>query len=259
MKNNPQNVQDEKCLKLSEKIDNKNPYKNKLIEMESDKNDNPLYSILVLGFFIYCFVFVVVLTFSKTYNYEISLIGFFFVTICLFHTYKKEKLILKGLAYPIIFIIAIPIAIFAEISDKSGIENINIIKTFLFFCEINQKSYLALLVLSFLTLGISFCHINSPWKIYNQFYLFQRNYKPKWTVNNVIDANYDYAIIFFFAFLYAIYSSISTPQDSFSFNLKLLAPLFILEYPFFVYRAFKAKRYIDTFNKASHYHLKKGK
>lgn len=236
--------------KLSEQISGDNPYKQKLIDMETPSQHHPIYSTLVLGLLIYCWGFFLCMFFKKACAYEASFIIIFFATCCLFFTYKKNYLNLSKSLHRGIFICVVILSILLEASDKTNISFLPMWQTFLFFVELNSKSYLVLAILAFFMLGVSLCYTDSVNETYKHFYEFQKKNKKKLTVEDIINANYDFACVLCLISPYIVYLALSKADDIYRLNLKLLSLITFLELPPYACRCFVAKRYLRLFNKA---------
>ena len=83
--------------KLSEKLSDDNPYKKKLIEMETPSEKHPIYTGLVWGLLIYSWIFFIVLLYKQinlSYLYNLKLVissaNIIFVTLAICLCYKKK-------------------------------------------------------------------------------------------------------------------------------------------------------------------------
>ncbi len=157
--------------KLSEKISDSNPLKDKLIEMETPSDNSPIYSFLSIGLLIYVWLFLFTLIYKQANGIGYAIFSVVFTTICFVFVYKKPYLISdkKNLKITIIYIITFLLSIALAISHKDSFSFHEIANTFLFCLEINTKSYMALSVLSSLTLGISLSYILSPYEGYKRY------------------------------------------------------------------------------------------
>ncbi len=236
--------------KLSEQLSDDNPYKKKLIQMETPSEKHPIYFFLIYGLYLYCLLFFAVILFSKSYGYEICIIVIFWMTCCLYFTKGKNYLILSKKAHFFILSSAVIMSIFLEILDKQSIPFSSIGKLFLFFIEINQKSYLALSILAFFTVGLSLCYTESIDKGYEHFTNFQQKNKRGLSMVDIVNANYDFAVVLSLIFPYFIYLALDDAQDIFRQNIKLLSLVVFLEMPPYIYRSFIVKRYFTLFIKA---------
>lgn len=86
--------------KLSEQLDDSNPYKKRLIQMETPSEKYPIYTVLVWGLLIYGWIFFVVLLYKQVnqsvlYNLKIAIStgSIIFVTLSIWFCYKKDYLI----------------------------------------------------------------------------------------------------------------------------------------------------------------------
>ena len=78
--------------KLSEQLADNNPYKKKLIAMETPKEKHPIYSTLVFSLLAYCWVFLGIMLIKHLYGNLFSVINLIFVSCCVAITYKKDYL-----------------------------------------------------------------------------------------------------------------------------------------------------------------------
>lgn len=236
--------------KLSEQLSDDNPYKEKLIQMETPSDKHTLYFILVYGLFLYCWIFLFVMLYKESYGYEASIFVMLFATLCLYFTKKKNSLTLPKKVHALILGCALMISIVLEVSDKTNIFFHSIWEPFLFFIEINRKSYIALAILAFCMVGISLCYTDSVCEVYKHFDNFQKQNKRNLTVKDIINANYDFAFVLCLISPYMVYIALDEAQDFYRLNLKLLSLAVFIELPAYIHRSFLAKRYLRLFNKA---------
>ena len=240
--------------KLSEKLSDDNPLKQKLISMETPTDHHPVYSFLSIGLLIYIWLFLTAMLYYRTYGYEAGIIVVLFVTVCWKFIYKKEYITSENNIYRkktnIILLITILLSIFVELPDKSSFSVTDIKDSFLFFNQLNKKSYISLSILSFLTLGISFCYISSPYKIYRAFYSVHKTYYESENEKELISKYFILAIIAAVAFFPCIYQAYNPATDSFQKTLKLMSMLGITLIPIFIYATYNVKKYYNLFNKA---------
>lgn len=241
--------------KLSEQLSDDNPYKKKLIQMETPSEKHPIYFSLVYGLYLYCLLFLAVMAYKGSYGYEASIVVILWMTFCLYFTKKKNSFILSKKMRIFILGSAIIMSILLEIPDKISISFSSIGELFLFFIEINQKSYIALAILAFFTVGLSLCYTESICEVYEYFRNFQQKNKRGLTITDIVNANYDFAFILCLIFPYLIYLALDDAQDIFRLNLKLLSLVAFLELPPYIYRSFAAKRYLTLFNKAQKFNI----
>jgi len=236
--------------RLSEQLDDGNPYKKKLIQMETPSTKHPIYFLLVYGLYIYCLLFLVVMLYKKSYGYDGGIVVMLWTTFCLYFTKGKSSLTLPKKKRIFILGCTIVISILLEIPDKISISFSAIGEPFLFFIEINQKSYIALTILAFCTVGISLCYPESICEVFKHLRNFQQRNKWGITVSDIVDANYDFAFVMCLISPYLVYVALDDAQDAFRLNLKLLSPAAFLEGLPYIYQSFLAKRYLTLFKKA---------
>ena len=236
--------------KLSEKLSDDNPLKQKLIDMETPTDKHTLYLVLVYSLFIYCCLFLITMCYFKSYAYKECILVMFFSTFCLYITNKKNILELSKNTHILILGGAVLISILLEIQDSTNTSFNSLWKTFLFFIEINQKSYISFTIIAFFMVGISLSYTTSIYKAYESFYKFQKQNNNQFTTENIINANYNFAFILCIIFPYVIYLSLDDAQDVFRLNIKLLSLAIFFELPPYIFRCFCAKKYLKLFNKA---------
>lgn len=241
--------------KLSEQLSDDNPYKNKLIQKETPAEKHPIYFSLVYGLYLYCLLFLAVMVYNRSYGYEASIVVILWMTFCLYFTKKKNSFIIAKKIRIFIMGSAIVMSILLEMHDKTSISFSSIGEQFLFFIEINQKSYIALAILAFCTVGVSLCYTESICEVYEYFRNFQRKNKRGLTITDIVNANYDFAFVLCLIFPYLIYLALDNAQDIFQLNLKLLSLVAFLELPPYIHRSFAAKRYLTLFNKAQKFKI----
>lgn len=238
--------------KLSEKISDSNPLKDKLIEMETPSDNSPIYSFLSIGLLIYVWLFLFTLIYKQANGIGYAIFSVIFTTICFFFVYKKpyltsDKKNLKITMY-LMTIIIVFLSITITINDTGKISFLEAIKTILFFYEINPKSYIALSVLSSLMLGISLSYILSPYEGYKKYYSYTDKNEKK--TNQIIYGQSDLSVLFIIGIFILFHTFLDLPKDSFEKNLKLFAlPVFVW-FPSFLTKSFQAKKYLNTFKKA---------
>lgn len=132
--------------KLSKQLSNDNPYKKKLIQMETPTKKHPIYTGLVWGLLIYSWIFFIVLFYKQInqsilYNLKmaISTGSIIFVTLSVWICYKKDYLIGINPAYRrnsyIIFALSTIFSILIEAADSEGAAQTEIIETFFSFIQ----------------------------------------------------------------------------------------------------------------------------
>lgn len=184
--------------KLSEKLSDDNPYKQKLIEMETPRQKHPIYSALIFGLSAYCLIFLGVLLYHQTYGSSFSVINLIFVFGCIALTYKKDYLTGSNPKYRInLYTIYFLILFFSWIiaATDRGSASFEEILDLLLLKTINRKSYIALALIAYTALGISMSFYNCPYELYRIFYSLQKTYKFYKNENSIISKNYPFVVI----------------------------------------------------------------
>lgn len=75
--------------KLSEKLSDDNPLKQKLISMETPTEHHPVYSFLIFILIAYCLIFYITLIRENAYGLFLSTINLLVVIFFIIITYKK--------------------------------------------------------------------------------------------------------------------------------------------------------------------------
>lgn len=130
--------------KLSEQLQDDNPYKKKLIQMETPTEKHPIYTGLVWGLLIYSWIFFIVLCYkqinqSVLYNLKIAISAgsIIFVSFSIWICYKKDYLIGVNPKYRrnsyIIFALSVVFSVLIEGIDSGNATKTEILETFCFF------------------------------------------------------------------------------------------------------------------------------
>ncbi|MDD4556604.1 MAG: hypothetical protein PHE89_04685 [Alphaproteobacteria bacterium] len=237
--------------KLSEKISDKNPLKNKLIEMETPKNKSPIYSFFSFGLLTYIWLFLLTLIYKQANEIGYALFSVIFTNICFFLVYKRTYLTSgkKNLKISIINIATFLLSIALAISHKDSFSFHKIADTFLFFLEINNKSYIAISVLSFIFLGIGFSYLNSPYEAYRILYSSNCKYSKN-DINRTISQYFIlciFMILMIIPIIHLVFNAAEGNKANLLKNLALNYFLFIFPLTTII---FQAKNYLNTFKKA---------
>lgn len=239
--------------KLSEQLSDDNPLKQKIIEMETPTDKHPIYSFLTIGLLIYIWIFQIVLTYQQTFGYLYSLLAVTFATICFFLTYKKSYLANNNLKYirigQIIFIITIFLSFKIISTDTGTVHFRDIGSLFIFFMENNNKSYLALSVLSFITLGITISYFRCTYEIYRAFYSETKCIKDR-TFEQVLRLHVIFSIVFIIILPHALNLTFNPCTDSFNFVLKMVSLAFFSTFPSWFVITFQTKKYLWIYKNA---------
>lgn len=249
--------------KLSEKLNDDNPYKKKLIEMETPAEKHPIYTGLVWGLLIYSWIFFMVLSYHQirytTIMAELNLWGtvlnMIFITGSIMICYKKGYLIGINPAYRrnsyIIFAIVLFFSILFTIkpsgSEMSGEE---ILKTFCFFCDINDKSYLALNITSYCSLGIAISYYSCPYEIYRTFYSVHQTYHEYKSEKILINKSMIFLFLCLLVIVPCIYQIFNPVKDSFEMRLRNLSLFFVCGSFYFCTSIFVGNLYYRNYEKA---------
>ena len=220
--------------KLSEKLSDDNPYKKKLIEMETPSEKHPIYTGLVWGLLIYSWIFFIVLLYKQinlSYLYNLKLVissaNIIFVTLAICLCYKKNYLIGTNPIYRrnsyIIFVLAVIFSILIEAADSGSATKTEIIETFFFFHTINPKSYIALAIVAFMALGIASSYYTYPYELYRGFYSVNKIYKVYSSEKKLLNKWFLICVISFFIYLPLIYIAFTPAKDDFNSKIKLLS------------------------------------
>lgn len=250
--------------KLSQQLEDDNPYKKKLIQMETPSSKHPIYSTLVLGLLIYSWIFFVVLFYtqinqSALYNLKlvISTCSIVFVTLSIRICYKKDYLIGINPIYRrnsyIIFILSIIFSVLIEAADTDDTTKIEILETFFFFYTTNAKSYIALAVISYIALGIALSYYTCPYELYRGFYSVNQTYKAYPNEKKFINKcmlPYYVAILAYFP---TIYTAFNSANDSFGSKIKLFSILIIEGIIPLCTATFLGRKYYKYFERAIKY------
>lgn len=222
--------------KLSEQLSDDNPYKKKLIQMETPTNRHPIYTGLVWGLFTYSWLFFIVLFYNQinqsvVYNLKmaISTASLIFVTVSIFICYKKDYLIGINPAYRrnsyIIFALSVIFSILIEAADSKNASQAEIIESFFFFRTINPKSYIALAIISYTALGIASSYYTCPYELYRGFYSVNQTYKAYPNEKKFINKCMLLFYISLLGWLPLIHIAFNSANDSFGSKIKLFSIL----------------------------------
>lgn len=217
--------------KLSKQLSDDNPYKKKLIQMETPAEKHPIYTGVVWGLLIYSWIFFIFLFYkqinlSALYNLKmaISTGSIIFVTLSIWICYKKDYLvtitpIYRRNAY-IIFAFSIIFSILLETADSGSATKTEIIETFFFFYTINPKSYIALAIISYIALGVATSYYSCPYEVYRGFYSVHQTYKEYKTERIFINKGIKFLFLSILAFFPFLYAAFNPAKDSFASLMK---------------------------------------
>lgn len=248
--------------KLSEKLDDDNPYKKKLIQMETPTDKHPIYTGLVLGLLIYSWIFFIFLFYkqinqSDLYNLKmaISTGSIIFVTFSIWVCYKRSYFVTINPMYRrnayIIFALSIVFSVLIEAADSGSATKTEIFKTFFFFYIINPKSYIALAIISYIALGVAFSYYSYPYEIYRGFYSVNQTYKAYPNEKILLNKYFITCLIGILIYLPLIYIAFNTAKDSFNSKIKLFSIAGIFATIPFCTVIFISRKYHKYFEKAT--------
>lgn len=248
--------------KLSEKLSDDNPYKKKLIEMETPKDRHPVYSFLIFFLSAYCLVFLGIILYHGTYGSVFSIINLAFVFCCIALTYKKDYLIGINPKYRrnsyIIYFFVFCFSWTIAVTDH-GTASYGEILDLLLLKTINHKSYIALALIAYTALGISMSFYNCPYDLYRMVYSSQKTYQYYKNENGIINRMVFIFFLYTTMYPFVIYKIFNPAKDSFDDNLKSFAVTALtLSIPFCI-SAFITQKYIKTYKKAFKHQSDKGK
>ena len=250
--------------RLSEQISDDNPYKKKLIEMETPSHNHPIYSALVFGLLGYSWLFFFVLLYKLAYIQEmsetdflyviISAVNIIFITITIIIVYGKDYLISVNPQYNfriyIIAVISYILSIIIAVADTGSASWHEIFMSFCFWDDINKKSYIALAIVLYLALGISLFYYSSPYFLYRSFYSIHKEFPELKNVEKSINKGFYLFLLFLIASPLLMKIAFVPPRDGFSIILKF-SSLFAIGFGIpCLGNEVPAKKYIYTFNKA---------
>lgn len=183
--------------KLSEKLSDDNPLKQKLINMETPTDHHPVYSFLIFILIAYCLIFYITLIRENAYGLFLSTINLLVVIFFIIITYKKNYLTGSNPKYRkntyIIAIICTILSIWLANKDSTLFSWNEIGYSFLFF-QISSKSYIAFAIILYTTLGISLsyysCHTNYIEVFILQIKLTSLKKMKKYLLINLLDWQY---------------------------------------------------------------------
>lgn len=240
--------------KLSEQLSDDNPLKQKIIEMETPTDKHPIYSFLTIGLLIYIWIFQIVLMSNHIFGAMFSFLPVVFSTICLLIFYKKTYLTDQKQKYYMISYLVLFVSIFFSIfissTDSGTLSFSSLAKTFLFFVDINKKSYIALSVLSFLNMGIVMSYYESPYKVYQALYSETKTHTPEKSFDHILNF-YLISSIIIIILTPSVLDLIFNPStDGFNSKLKSVSLAVFLTIPIWLTITFVSEKYILTFKKA---------
>lgn len=247
--------------KLSKQLNDTNPYKKKLIQMETPVKQHPIYSGLVLGLLIYSWIFFITLFYkqfnqSALYNLKLAISAgnIFFVNFSIWLCYQKDYLIGINPTYRrnlyIIFALTVIFSILIEAADSGNATRTEILETFCFFCTINPKSYIALAIITYIALGIAFSYYSCPYELYRGFYSVNQTYKNYQNEKKFINKCMIPFYLGFLAYFPFIYFAFNPAKDSFNSKIKLFSIAGIFGIIPLCTATFLAKKYYKCFEKA---------
>lgn len=236
--------------KLSEKISDDNPYKQKLIDMEKPVTSTPIYSFIVISLLVYIWCFLSAMIYFQAPYLKLSIFVVVFSTVCIFFSYKKNFLSSNkhNLINYIFLIMFSIISIYIGISDVGTYSNKQIIYSFLFIFEVNNKSYIALSILSFLAFGVSKTYPVPYYEIYRRFYDHYRN--DSTNLNRSINK---IKLLFVLGIVFvplAFQNAFNIYTDSYNRSIKCFSVLYFAAFPELVYFGHALTKYYGTYKKA---------
>lgn len=244
--------------KLSEQLSDDNPYKKKLIEMETPKTKSPIYSFLSIGLLIYCLIFAGNIIYNKAYGWEIVILSIITTVIGFIFLYKKTYIEKQNIKNKIIIIfcsiIYLIISSIVGFTAKEGIKYSELNMVFS-FTNIDEQSYIALCIISSLTLGIILSYYSCPYEIYkkkyNNFINIKRNIKIEF--RKIVKSNFYISILI----ITLLIISINLPLILFSFNIEAITIsdiykiiFFLSIIPIYITSSFNNYYYITIFDKS---------
>lgn len=202
--------------KLSEKLPDDNPYKKKLIEMETPKDKHPVYSFLIFSLSAYCLVFLWIMLYNGVYGSLLSVLNLAFVFYCISITYKKDYLIGINPKYRrntyIIYFFVFCFSWLISATDY-GYASYDDIIDLLVLKTINHKSYIALALVAYTALGISMSFYNCPYELYRAFYSLQKTYSFYKNDNVIIRKFYPFLFVFTLALPFSIFIAFNKTEN----------------------------------------------
>lgn len=247
--------------KLSEQLQDDNPYKKKLIQMETPTEKHPIYTGLVWGLLIYSWIFFIVLCYkqinqSVLYNLKIAISAesIIFVSFSIWICYKKDYLIGVNPKYRrnsyIIFALSVVFSVLIEGIDSGNATKTEILETFCFFYTTNSKSYVALAIVSYIALGIASSYYTCPYELYRGFYSINQTYKEYPCEKTLLNKWFLICIIAFFIYIPVIYIAFNPANDSFSSKIKFFSITGIFSIIPFCSAIFWGQKYYRYYSKA---------
>ena len=247
--------------KLSEQLSDDNPYKEKLRKMETPVEKHFVYTWLVWGLIVYCWVFFIVLFYnqlniSMLYNLKltVSLGNLIFVTICICICYKKDYIIGVNPKYRrnmcVIFIFSAIFSILLSSLDSKTANWKEICQALVFFYGVTPKSYLALSFIANLSLGIALSYCNNIYEVYRGFYSVHKTYKEYKTEKVLIDRSVNFLFLVILAFFPLIYIAFNPAQDSFGEKIKSVALFAFVGFTPICTTIFWGKKYYSLYQRS---------
>ena len=239
--------------KLSEKLSDDNPLKQKLINMETPTDHHPVYSFLIFILIAYCLIFYITLISENAYGLFLSTINLLVVIFFIIITYKKNYLTGSNPKYRkntyIIAIICTILSIWLANKDSTLFSWNEIGYSFLFF-QISSKSYIAFAIILYTTLGISLSYYSCPYELYRSFHSANKTYEPQKDEKILINKSFGLAILCCVLIWKIIYNAFNPSHDSFDDLLKKLSIFAICFWiPIFI-STYQTKKYTFIFDKA---------
>ncbi len=251
--------------KLSEQLSDDNPYKKKLIQMETPSEKHPIYTGLVWGLLIYSWIFFIILISSQIRkaimseaNLLIFILNIIFITFSILLCYKRDFMVSQNFKdnckLYIIFITTFIFSIFVT-TEANNIKTSwsEILRIFFYLDDINNKSYLAQIVISYCALGIAMSYYSCPYKIYQAFYSAHQTYHEYKSEKILINKSLKFLFLCVLVFLPFIYSIFNSGGDYFTSRLRNLSIFFICGSFHICTIIFVGKMYYKYYEKAIKY------
>ncbi len=236
--------------KLSEKISDDNPYKQKLIDMEKSVTSTPIYSFIVISLLVYIWCFLSAMIYFQAPYLKLSIFVVVFSTIGVFLSYKKNFLSSNNFnsMYYIMALIALLISIYIGIIDTGFYSYEQIIRSFLFTLGINEKSYISLSILSFLAFGISKTYPIPYSEAYYVVFSASKEINVD-TKKEIKKINLCF-LLFLLIFPLAVKDMFNPSVDRYGHFFKKLSVFSLWAYPEFMYFGYILNKYYSTYEKA---------
>lgn len=247
--------------KLSEQLSDDNPYKEKLIQMETPTENHPIYTGLVWTLLIYSWIFFFVLLYKQVntsvmtnIKLIISTANIIFITLSIWICYKKDYLIGVNPIYRrnsyIIFALSVIFSVLIEAADSGNATRAEILETFCFFCTINAKSYIALAIITYIALGIASSYNSCLYELYRGFYSVNQTYKAYPNEKTLLNKWFLICLMGFLIYLPLIYTAFNPAKDSFTSKIKLFSIAGVFGLIPFCTTIFLGRRYYKNYEKA---------